>query len=276
MFGMVLLEQNWNPFLQILSPMKKSCTNIIFKEWFYIYHINCGVIQGFPAPRKAVTTHVKKCRTFLFLFIYLFIYFFNVCWYSQSTTDTLLAFSATRSGWWMNCKVFTILNTSSQGARPNKNWCRSTHPTEKVWQLILIDQYLFFKIRYYVVPNCGTANEINGALYHDMALSMEMRLKQNFTSNFIFFHWSAPNPSGKMMIMYLPTIWVFTWYDSMSRDCRMTIFSSKSSLLCRSWHVSNPAETRVKVLFRLFILCGNGEIMYFRIMLKKNKKHLDV
>ena len=46
-------------------------------------------------------------------------------------------------------------------------------------------------------------------------------------------------------------------------------FPSKSSLLCRSWHVSNPAETRVKVLFRLFILCANREIMYFRIMLKK-------
>ena len=46
-------------------------------------------------------------------------------------------------------------------------------------------------------------------------------------------------------------------------------FSSKSSLLCRSWHVSNPAETRVKVLFRLFILCANREIMDFRIMLKK-------
>ena len=98
-----------------------------------------------------------------------------------------------------------------------------------------------------------------------MALSMETRLKQKLTSNFIFFHWSAPNPSEKMMIMYLPTIWVFTWYDSMSRDCHMTTFSSKSSLLCRSWHVSNPAETRVKVLSSLFIVCGNREIMYFRI-----------
>ena len=28
------------------------------KESFY--HINCGVIQGFLALRKAVTTHVKK------------------------------------------------------------------------------------------------------------------------------------------------------------------------------------------------------------------------
>ena len=133
--------------------------------------------------------------------------------------------------------------------------------------------YLLFKIRYYVVPNCGTANEINGALYHDIALSLETRLKQKLTSYLLFFHWSAPNPSGKMVIMYLPTIWVSTWYDSMSCDCHMTIFSSKSSLLCRFWHVSNPAETRVKVLFRLFILCANREIMYFRITLKK--KHLD-
>ena len=51
------------------------------------YHINCGVIQGFPALRKAVTTHVKK--------------------YSQSATNTSLAFSATQSGWWMNGKAFT-------------------------------------------------------------------------------------------------------------------------------------------------------------------------
>ena len=75
----------------------------------------------------------------------------------------------------------------SQGARPNKKRFRSTHPTEKVWQLILIDQYLLFKIRYYVVPNCGTPDEINGALYHDMALSIETRLKKKLTSNFIFF-----------------------------------------------------------------------------------------
>ena len=39
-------------------------------------------------------------------------YFFHVCWYSQSAADTSLAFGATRSGWWMNGKAFTILNTS--------------------------------------------------------------------------------------------------------------------------------------------------------------------
>ena len=36
---------------------------VIFLSMFrvkYIYHINCDVIQGFPALRKAVTTHVKK------------------------------------------------------------------------------------------------------------------------------------------------------------------------------------------------------------------------
>ena len=33
-------------------------------------------------------------------------------WYSQSAADTSLAFGATRSGWWMNGKAFTILNTS--------------------------------------------------------------------------------------------------------------------------------------------------------------------
>ena len=65
-----------------------------------VYHMNCGVIQGFPAPRKAVTTHVKN------------IVFFHLCWLSQSAAYTSLAFGSTRSGWRMNGKPFTILNTS--------------------------------------------------------------------------------------------------------------------------------------------------------------------
>ena len=32
--------------------------------YIYISHINGGVIQGFPALRKAVTTQVKKYRIF--------------------------------------------------------------------------------------------------------------------------------------------------------------------------------------------------------------------
>ena len=64
------------------------------------YHINCGVIQGFPALRKAVTTHVKN------------IVFLHVCWYRQSAAYKSLAFGTTRSGWWMKGKAFTILKTS--------------------------------------------------------------------------------------------------------------------------------------------------------------------
>ena len=43
--------------------------NIIRREkenvLYLIYHINCCVIQGFPALRKAVTTHMKKYRIYL-------------------------------------------------------------------------------------------------------------------------------------------------------------------------------------------------------------------
>ena len=37
---------------------------IITTDNIYISHINGGVIQGFPALRKAVTTQVKKYRIF--------------------------------------------------------------------------------------------------------------------------------------------------------------------------------------------------------------------
>ena len=38
--------------------------NKFVKHVKLFYHINCGVVQGFPALRKAVTTHVKKYRIF--------------------------------------------------------------------------------------------------------------------------------------------------------------------------------------------------------------------
>ena len=48
---------------------------------------------------KAVKdTHVEKYRIFSYM-----------CWYSESAADTSLAFGATRSGWRMNSKAFTIL-----------------------------------------------------------------------------------------------------------------------------------------------------------------------
>ena len=63
------------------------------------YKLQC--YTRIPALRKAVTTHVKKIR-----------YFFTCVWYRQSAADTSLAFRTTRSGWWINGKAFTILNTS--------------------------------------------------------------------------------------------------------------------------------------------------------------------
>ena len=52
---------------------------------FFIYHLNYGVIQGFPALRKVVTTHEKKYDNFLRVF---------------DITNQLLSltFRATRSG----------------------------------------------------------------------------------------------------------------------------------------------------------------------------------
>ena len=43
---------------------------IITTDNIYISHINGGVIQGFPAMRKAVTTRVKKYRIFSRVLIY--------------------------------------------------------------------------------------------------------------------------------------------------------------------------------------------------------------
>ena len=80
----------------------------------YIYHINYGVIQGFPALRKAVTTQVKKTH------------FFTCVWYRQSAADTSLAFRAIRSGWWMNGKTFTILDPRSFVRIFSDNGCYST------------------------------------------------------------------------------------------------------------------------------------------------------
>ena len=51
----VIEETSWYNFRVSLGLLT---TDII------LYHINCGVIQGFSALRKAVTTHTKKHRIF--------------------------------------------------------------------------------------------------------------------------------------------------------------------------------------------------------------------
>ena len=51
-------------FVVSTSEIRTIQLAAIKRRYIYIYHINCGVIQGFPALRKAVTTHVKKYRIF--------------------------------------------------------------------------------------------------------------------------------------------------------------------------------------------------------------------
>ena len=44
-------------------PSARLLTEILLADET-IYHVNYGVTQGFPALRKAVTTHVKKYGIF--------------------------------------------------------------------------------------------------------------------------------------------------------------------------------------------------------------------
>ena len=78
------------------------------------YHINYGVIKGFLALWKAVTTHVKKYRIFF------------TCLISPISCWHVFTFRATRSGWWMNGKAFTILNTRSFVKIFSDNGCQNT------------------------------------------------------------------------------------------------------------------------------------------------------
>ena len=47
--------------LLVVYNCQKDCKRIKSLH-IVIYHINCGVMQGFPALRKAVTTQVKRYR----------------------------------------------------------------------------------------------------------------------------------------------------------------------------------------------------------------------
>ena len=66
-------------------------TFIIYKLWSY---------KKISRPEKSSNDTRRKIR-----------YFFRCVWYSQSAADTSLAFHVTC--WWMNSKVFTILNPKS-------------------------------------------------------------------------------------------------------------------------------------------------------------------
>ena len=83
---------NWS-LCPLFEP--RNITNISVTSF---HHVNYGVIQGFPALRKAITTHEKIS------------YFFMYAWYHQSAANMSLAFCTTWSGWWMNGEAFTVLN----------------------------------------------------------------------------------------------------------------------------------------------------------------------
>ena len=59
-----------SPFIHQTDRVARKVSDVSAADWRYqtckkmSYHINCGVIQGFPGMRKAVTTHVKKYRIF--------------------------------------------------------------------------------------------------------------------------------------------------------------------------------------------------------------------
>ena len=97
--GKMSLSIQYSFFIPILgTSLHFSSMMSIEPEKNTLYHTNCGVIQWFR-PWEKPQQHMWKN-----------IVFFHVCWYSQSAAGTSLAFGATRSGWWMNSKAFTILN----------------------------------------------------------------------------------------------------------------------------------------------------------------------
>ena len=64
-------KKNWyrvTPLLSFIAVTKVTSNTRTRKEHLFaeerIYHINYGVLQGFPALRKAVTTNVKKYNIF--------------------------------------------------------------------------------------------------------------------------------------------------------------------------------------------------------------------
>ena len=56
--------------------------------------------------------------------------------------------------------MFHISTRRSPVAETRKFDFRSTHEVEKVWQRILVEQYLYYKIWDVVVSNCGIWAEI--------------------------------------------------------------------------------------------------------------------
>ena len=76
-------------------------TPVTFQRYHTLsYKLRC--YTRISSPEKSLNNTREKIR-----------YLFTCVWHRQSASDTSLAFRATRSGYWMNGKAFTILNPRS-------------------------------------------------------------------------------------------------------------------------------------------------------------------
>ena len=98
MFWFHLQEELFNSFTKALKKFRN-------KGYIKIYFIKTCTLQCYTrisSPEKSCNNTCEKISEF-----------FKCVWCCQSADDTLLAFCATRSGWWMNHKTLTILNPRS-------------------------------------------------------------------------------------------------------------------------------------------------------------------
>ena len=65
---------------------------------------------------------------------------------------------------------------ASPGAMTRENQICTTHSTEKVSQQIIVDQYLLFNVRYYVVSDCGITHEIQSRIYCNRSFHQRVSL----------------------------------------------------------------------------------------------------
>ena len=97
-FWFHLQEELFNSFTEALKKFRN-------KGYIKIYFIKTCKLQCYTrisSPEKSCNNTCEKISEF-----------FKCVWCCQSADDTLLAFCATRSGWWMNHKTLTILNPRS-------------------------------------------------------------------------------------------------------------------------------------------------------------------
>ena len=76
----------------------------------------------------------------------------------------------------------------------------TTHLTEKVWHQICIEEEMLFTTGYYVVPICGTSNEIIKGICPNMVFSMIMRLHWYLPFKFELLQQIIPETTTKWQV----------------------------------------------------------------------------